>query len=46
MIDDKNDNYANGRVEFEDGWLIKSYFLNKEKLKACKLTRTKIQQKK
>jgi hypothetical protein len=35
-----------GRVEFEDGWLIKSSFITKDEMKACQLTRTKIQQKK
>jgi hypothetical protein len=39
-------NPAKGRVEFEDGWLIKSSFITKDEMKACQLTRTKIQQKK
>jgi hypothetical protein len=37
---------AKGRVEFEDGWLIKSSFITKDEMKACQLTRTKIQPKK
>ncbi len=39
-------NPANGRVEFEDGWLIKTSFITKDKMKACQLTRTKIKKKK
>jgi len=39
-------NPAKGRVEFEDGWLIKFSFITKDEMKACQLTRTKIQQKK
>jgi hypothetical protein len=39
-------NPAEGRVEFEDGWLIKSSLLTKDEMNACQLTRTKIQQKK
>jgi hypothetical protein len=39
-------NPAKGRVEFEDGWLINSSFITKDEMKACQLTRTKIQQKK
>jgi hypothetical protein len=39
-------NPAKGRVEFEDGWLIKPNFITKDEMKACQLTRTKIQQKK
>jgi hypothetical protein len=39
-------NLAKGRVEFEDSWLIKSSFITKDEMKACQLTRTKIQQKK
>ena len=39
-------NPAKGRVEFEDGWLIKSSFITKDEMKACQLTRTKIQPKK
>jgi hypothetical protein len=34
-------NPAKGRVEFEDGWLIKSSFITKDEMKACQLTRTK-----
>jgi len=37
-------NSAKGRVEFEDGWLIKSRFINKDEMKACQIT--KIQQQK
>jgi hypothetical protein len=33
-------NPAKGRVEFADGWLIKCSFIE---MKACQLTRTKIQ---
>jgi hypothetical protein len=34
-------------VEFEDGWLIKkSSFITKGEMKACQLTRNKIQPKK
>jgi len=29
------------RVEFADGWLIKSSFIIKDEMKACQLTRTK-----
>jgi len=39
-------NPANGRVDFEDGWLIKSSFITKDEHEACQLTRTKVQQKK
>jgi hypothetical protein len=39
-------NPAKGRVEFEDGWLIKPSFITKDEMKACQLTSTKIQQKK
>jgi hypothetical protein len=35
-------NPAKGRVEFEDGWLIKPSFITKDEIKACQLTRTKI----
>jgi hypothetical protein len=38
-------NPAKGRVEFEDGWLIKSSFITKYEMKACQLTRTKVQKK-
>ena len=38
-------NYAKGRVDFEDSWLIKSSFI-RMKWKACQLTRTKFPQKK
>ncbi len=34
-----------GRVEFEDGWLIKSSFKTEDEMKACQLTRTKLQKK-
>jgi hypothetical protein len=39
-------NPANWRVEFEEGWPIKSSFITKDEMKACQLTRTKIQKKK
>jgi hypothetical protein len=39
-------NPAKGRVEFEDGWLIKSSIITKDEMKARQLTKTKIQQKK
>ena len=39
-------NPAKGRVEFEDGWLIKSSFITKDEMKACQLTSTKFQQQK
>jgi hypothetical protein len=39
-------NSAKGRVDFEDGWLIKSSFITKDKMKAWQLTRTKLPQKK
>jgi len=39
-------NPANGRVDFEDGWLIKSSIITKDEHEACQLTRTKIQPKK
>jgi hypothetical protein len=39
-------NPAKGRVEFVDGWLIKSSFITKDEMKACQLTRTKIQKNK
>ena len=35
-------NPANGRVDFEDGWLIKSSFLTKDEHETCHLTRTKV----
>jgi hypothetical protein len=38
-------NPAKGRVDFEDGWLIKSSFITKDEMKACQLTRTKFPQK-
>jgi hypothetical protein len=38
-------NPAKGRVDFEDGWLIKSSFITKDEMKACQLTRTKLPQK-
>jgi hypothetical protein len=34
-----------GRVEYEDGWLIKSSFITMNETKACQLTRTKFQKK-
>jgi len=34
-------NPANGRVEFEDVWLIKPSFITMDEMKACQLTRTK-----
>ncbi len=37
---------AKGKVDFEDGWLIKSSFITKDEMKACQLTRTKLPQKK
>jgi hypothetical protein len=39
-------NPANGRVDFEDGWLIKSSFITKDEHEACQLTRTKAPKKK
>ncbi len=39
-------NPANGRVEFEDGWLIKPSFITMDEMKACQLTRTKLQKNK
>ena len=39
-------NPAKGRVDFEDGWLIKSSFITKDEMKACQLTRNKLPQKK
>jgi hypothetical protein len=39
-------NPAKGRVDFEDGWLIKSSFITKDEMKACQLTRNKFQKKK
>jgi hypothetical protein len=30
-------NHANGRVDFEDGWLIKSSFITKDEHEACQL---------
>jgi len=40
-------NPAKGRVEFEDVWLINpASLLRKDEMKACQLTRMKIQQKK
>jgi len=35
-------NPAKERVEFEDGWFVKSSFISKDEMKACQLTRTKI----
>jgi hypothetical protein len=39
-------NPEKGRVDFEDGWLIKSSFITKDEMKACQLTKTKLPQKK
>jgi hypothetical protein len=39
-------NPAKGRVEFEDGWLIKSSFITMDEMKARQLTRTKFKKKK
>jgi hypothetical protein len=39
-------NPAKGRVEFEDGWLIKSSFITMDEMKALQLTRTKFKKKK
>jgi hypothetical protein len=30
-----------GRVEFRDGWLIKSSFITMSKMKACQIIKTK-----
>jgi hypothetical protein len=38
-------NPANGRVEFEDGWVIKPNFITMDEMKACQLTRTKLKKK-
>ncbi len=38
-------NPANGRVDFEDSWLIKSSFIFKDEHEASQLTKTKVQQK-
>jgi hypothetical protein len=38
-------NPAKGRVDFMDGWLLKSSFIKKDEMKACQLTRTKLPQK-
>jgi hypothetical protein len=38
-------NPAKGRVEFEDGWLIKSSFMNVDEMTACQLTSTKLKKK-
>jgi hypothetical protein len=38
-------NPAKGRVDFEDGWLLKSSFITKDEMKACQLTKTKFPQK-
>ena len=34
---------ANQRVDFENGWLIKSSFITKDEHKVCQLNRTKVQ---
>jgi hypothetical protein len=39
-------NPANGRVEFEDGWLLNPSFITKNEIKVCQLTMTKFQKKK
>jgi hypothetical protein len=39
-------NPAKGRVEFVDGWLIKSSFITKDEMNASQLTRTKSNNKK
>jgi hypothetical protein len=39
-------NPAKGRVDFEDGCLVKSSFITKDEMKACQLTRTKLPHKK
>jgi hypothetical protein len=39
-------NPAKGRVDFEDGWLIKYSFITKNDNETCELTRTKFPQKK
>jgi hypothetical protein len=39
-------NPAKRRVEFEDGWLLKSSFITEDEMKACQLTRTKKTKKK
>jgi len=38
-------NPAKGRVDFEDGRLIKSIFITTDEMKACERTRTKLLQK-
>jgi hypothetical protein len=38
-------NPAKGRVDFVDGWLIKSSFITKDEMKASQLTRTKLPEK-
>jgi hypothetical protein len=39
-------NPTNGRVDFENGWLIKSSFITTDEHEACQLTRTKAQKQK
>jgi hypothetical protein len=39
-------NPSKRRVDFEDGWLIKSSFKTKDEIKACQLTRTELPQEK
>jgi hypothetical protein len=34
-------NPSNGRVDFEDGWLIIPGFITMDEMKACQLTRGK-----
>jgi hypothetical protein len=38
-------NPTKGRVDFEDGWLIKSSFITKDEMKAYQLIMTKLPQK-
>jgi hypothetical protein len=40
------DYIENERVEFEDGWFVKSCFITKDEMKTCELTRTKFKPKK
>jgi hypothetical protein len=37
-------NPAKGRVDFEDGWLLKSSFITTDEMKACQQTRAKLSQ--
>ncbi len=36
-------NYANGRVDYEDSWVIKCSLITKDEHEACQLKRTKVQ---